>query len=229
TAMKFMWDCMGDRDSFNCEAISVFTDDFIDKVMTHGWYTSSQIPQCYLTFGVVSDAFKTHFTYIKTHYREVVVAQQRDPMKAKVGQNLKLQKLACLSRKGCLLKSHLKAVVDHPTLQKHICLVEYLGTQGVSSDASEDEHTRTIDYPHVCPQWRSLTLAMIMWQADEVIEENAKIPIGKQKKSGTQLHNRPHSNKFNNNAAAPPGLPCNCDDVKWLASLPSRTLKCLRI
>ncbi|KIO01519.1 hypothetical protein M404DRAFT_28563 [Pisolithus tinctorius Marx 270] len=101
--------------------------------------------------------------------------------------------------------------------------------QGVSSDESEDEHTRTIDYPRVYPRWRSLSLAMIMWQADEVIEENAKIPIGKRKKSGTQLRNRPHSNKFNDNAAAPPGLPCNCYDVKWLASLPSRTLKHLRI
>ncbi|KAI6143669.1 hypothetical protein BKA82DRAFT_3957168, partial [Pisolithus tinctorius] len=112
---------------------------------------------------------------------------------------------------------------------KHVRLVEYLGMQGVSSDESEDEHTRTIDYPRVYPRWRSLSLAMIMWQADEVIEENAKIPIGKRKKSGTQLRNRPHSNKFNDNAAAPPGLPCNCYDVKWLASLPSRTLKHLRI
>ncbi|KAI6146408.1 hypothetical protein BKA82DRAFT_106332, partial [Pisolithus tinctorius] len=128
-----------------------------------------------------------------------------------------------------LLKSCLDAMVDHPTLQKHVCLVAYLGMQGVSSDESEDEHTRTIDYPCIYPRWRSLSLAMIMWQADEVIEENAKIPIGKQKKSGTQLCNRPHSNKFNDNTAAPPGLPRNCYDVKWLASLPSRTLKCLRI
>ncbi|KIN95632.1 hypothetical protein M404DRAFT_165400 [Pisolithus tinctorius Marx 270] len=120
-------------------------------------------------------------------------------------------------------------MVDHPTLQKHVHLVEYLGMQGVSSDESEDEHTRSINHPCVYPQWRSLSLAMIMWQADEVIEENAKIPIDKWKKSGNQLCNCPHSNKFNNNATAPPGLPHNYYDVKWLASLPSLTLKCLRI
>ena len=98
--MGFMLDCSRDRHSlFNQEAISVFAEDFVDKVKNHGWYRTACIPERYQTFDIVSEAFKAHFAYIKTRYREVVVAPSKDPIQAKQKLNLKLQKSSRGSRK----------------------------------------------------------------------------------------------------------------------------------
>ena len=120
-------------------------------------------------------------------------------------------------------------MVDHPTLQQHLPLINDLGTQVISSDESEDETRRTISYPRVYPAWRSNQLAAILWQADDAAIANAEVTIGKQKKAGTQLRLRPHSRKVNDQAAAPPGLFRNCYDASWLASLRLRQRKELRI
>ncbi|KIO05585.1 hypothetical protein M404DRAFT_512253 [Pisolithus tinctorius Marx 270] len=120
-------------------------------------------------------------------------------------------------------------MAEHTSLQKHLPLVKHLGTQGISSDESEDEARRTINYPRVYPRWRSQKLAMLMWEADLAIVEFLSVAIGKRKRAGTQLRNRPHSDKFNDAAAAPPGLPVNCYDAAWLSSLHPRSKKLLRV
>ena len=98
--MEFMLDCSRDRNSlFNQEAISVFAEDFVDKVKNHGWYRTACIPERYQTFEIVSEAFKAHFAYIKTRYREVIVAPSKDLIQAKQKLNLKLQKSSRGSRK----------------------------------------------------------------------------------------------------------------------------------
>ena len=100
TSMEFMLDCSCDRHSlFNREAISVFSEDFVDKVRNHGWYRTACISERYQTFEVVAEAFKAHFAYIKTRYREVVVAPSEDLIRAKHKLNLKLQKSSRGSRK----------------------------------------------------------------------------------------------------------------------------------
>jgi len=60
----------------------------------------SCIPERYKTSEIVSEAFKAHFAYIKTHYREVVVMPSKDLIQAKQKLNLKLQKSLCGSRKS---------------------------------------------------------------------------------------------------------------------------------
>jgi len=128
-----------------------------------------------------------------------------------------------------LLKQRLPAMVDHPTLKVHVPLVKHVGAQVVSSDESEDETRRTISYPRVYPRWRSQQLSALLYQADVEVAANASIPIGTQKKAGTQLRNRPHSDKFNDDAPAPPGLPRNCYDTKWLSNLPQCVRKQLKV
>ncbi|KAI6118681.1 hypothetical protein EDD16DRAFT_1480697 [Pisolithus croceorrhizus] len=120
-------------------------------------------------------------------------------------------------------------MAENPKLRKHLPLVKYLGTQGISSDESEDEARRTISYPRVYPRWRSQQLSALMWEADLAILEFLSIMIGKRKKVGTQLRNCPHSAKFNDAAATPPGLPVNCYDAAWLSSLHPRSKKHLRV
>ena len=120
-------------------------------------------------------------------------------------------------------------MADDPTLQRHIPLVNYLSTQCVSSDKSEDETRRMIDYPRVYPRWRSRQLANILYKADAVAASNASIPIGMRKKAGTQLRSRPHSHKYNETAPAPPGLFRNCYDAEWLLGLPSHIQKQLKV
>ena len=115
TSMEFTLDCSRDRHSlFNREAISVFSEDFVDKVRNHGWYRTACIPERYQMFEVVAEAFKAHFAYIKTRYREVVVAPSEDPIWAKHKLNLKLQKSSRGSRKVCVRAMYIYFV--HPLI-----------------------------------------------------------------------------------------------------------------
>ncbi|KAI6110797.1 hypothetical protein EDD16DRAFT_1486061 [Pisolithus croceorrhizus] len=232
-----MVDCLRNRDSpFNQDAATVFAEDFLEKITRHSWYASAKIPERYHNHETIRTAFIAHLAYVKSRYREVVTAVDEDPDKARRATNARLQKSSRGSRKVRvsspylpffselspffqLLKMRLDAMADHPTLQRHLPLINDLGTQAMSSDESEDEVRRTISYPRVYPAWRSEQLAAILWQADDVAAANATVSIGKRKKAGTQLRLRPHSGKVNTAAAAPPGLPRNCYNASWLANL----------
>ena len=97
----FILDCSCPRDTtFNCVAIAIFTDNFLNKVNNNNWYALANIPKRYQNDDTVSCTFKDHFAYIKTWYREVVVAPADDPIKAKEDVMHKLQKSACTSWKG---------------------------------------------------------------------------------------------------------------------------------
>lgn len=120
-------------------------------------------------------------------------------------------------------------MVDDPELTKHVPLIQYLGTQGMSSDEFEDAQRRTISYPHIYPHWRSPQLAAILWKANTVSEMIRATPFGHRKKPGTQLHIRPHSHKYNETAPAPVGLPRNCYNPGWLSGLMERPRKVLRV
>ncbi|KAI6003347.1 hypothetical protein EDC04DRAFT_2908314 [Pisolithus marmoratus] len=128
-------------------------------------------------------AFLAHLTYVKARYREVVTAVDEDPEKARQAKNTHLQKSSRGSRKVCLLKMHLDAMANHPTLGQHLPLIKDLGTQAMSSDESEDKVRRTISYPHVYPAWCSDLLATLLWQADDVAAATATVPIGTWKKA----------------------------------------------
>ncbi|KAI6010236.1 hypothetical protein EDC04DRAFT_2906110 [Pisolithus marmoratus] len=214
---------------YNHKAFTVFTEDFLDKVNNHGWYASQTIPEQYCNFDIIYGAFKAHFTYIKSHYNEVIIAASKDPVKAKEDMKARLHKSSCTSRKVQLLKMHLDNMAECPKLQKHLPLVNYLGTQGISSDESKDKTRRMISYPHVYPHWCSQQLSALMWEADLAILEFLSVMIGRHKKAGTQLQNCPHSEKFNNAAAAPPGLPVHCYDATWLSLLHPHSKKQLRV
>ncbi|KAI6143934.1 hypothetical protein BKA82DRAFT_4179099 [Pisolithus tinctorius] len=206
TPTNFILDCARAKDTpYNREAFTVFAEDFLDKINNHGWYSSQTIPERYF------------------------VAPSENPVKAREDMKARLRKSSRTARKVRLLKLRLDAMAEHTSLQKHLPLVKHLGTQGISSDESEDEARRTINYPRVYPRWRSQKLAMLMWEADLAIVEFLSVAIGKRKRAGTQLRNRPHSDKFNDAAAAPPGLPVNCYDAAWLSSLHPRSKKLLRV
>ncbi|KAI6039532.1 hypothetical protein EDC04DRAFT_2603095 [Pisolithus marmoratus] len=230
TPTNFIIDCAHGKDTpYNHKVFTVFADDFLDKVNNHGWYTSQTIPEQYCKFDIIYGAFKAHFTYIKSRYNEVIIAPSKDPVKAKEDVKARLHKSSHTSRKVWLLKMCLDAMAEHPKLWKHLPLVKYLGTQGISSDESKDEARRTISYPHMYPRWRSQQLSVLMWEVDLAILEFLSITIGKHKKAGTQLHNCPHSAKFNDAAAAPPGLPMNCYNAAWLSLLLLCSKKHLRV
>ncbi|KIK22684.1 hypothetical protein PISMIDRAFT_101946, partial [Pisolithus microcarpus 441] len=230
TATDFMVDCLHNRDLlFNQDAATVFAEDFLEKITRHSWYASAKIPERYCNHETIRTAFIAHLAYVKSRYREVVTAVDEDPDNARRATNARLQKSSRGSRKVRLLKMRLDAMADHPTLQRHLPLINDLGTQAMSSDESEDDVRRTISYPRVYPAWRSQQLATILWQADDVAAANAAVSIGKCKKVGTQLRLCPHSTKVNTAAAALPGLPRNCYNTSWLANLIPRQVKALRV
>ncbi|KAI6014652.1 hypothetical protein EDC04DRAFT_2904031 [Pisolithus marmoratus] len=228
TPTNFTVDCARAKDMpYNCKAFMVFAEDFLDKVNNHGWYSLQTIPEWYCNFDVIYGAFKMHFAYIKSCYNDVIVAPSKDPVKAKEDMKARLCKSSCTSRK--LLKMHLNAMAEQPKLQKHLPLVKYLSTQGMSSDESEDETRRMISYPHVYPCWHSQQLSALMWEANLAILEFLSVMIGKHKKAGMQFWNCPHSDKFNDVAATPPRLPVNCYNPAWLSLLHPHSKKELRV
>ncbi|KIO07668.1 hypothetical protein M404DRAFT_391095 [Pisolithus tinctorius Marx 270] len=230
TPTNFILDCACAKDTpYNHKAFTVFAEDFLDKINNHGWYSLQTIPEQYCNFDIIYGAFKAHFSYIKSRYNDFIVAPSKNLVKAREGMKARLQKSSHTAWKVQLLKLHLDAMAEHTSLQKHLPLVKHLGTQGISSDESEDEVRRMINYPHVYPRWRSQKLAMLMWEVDLVIVEFLSVAIGKHKRAGTQLQNCPHSDKFNDAAAAPPGLPVNCYDATWLSSLHPHSKKLLRV
>ncbi|KAI6106331.1 hypothetical protein EDD16DRAFT_1490952, partial [Pisolithus croceorrhizus] len=77
--------------------------------------------------------------------------------------------------------------------------------------------------------WHSSQLASLLWKADDVAATNVSIQIGKCKKSGTQLQICPHTDKVNEEAAAPPGLPHNCYDTTWLGKLSQQQRRELQV
>ncbi|KAI6158393.1 hypothetical protein EDD17DRAFT_1763931 [Pisolithus thermaeus] len=116
TATDFMVDCLRNRDSpFNQDAATVFAEDFLEKITRHSWYASAKIPERYHNHETIRTAFIAHLAYVKSRYREVVTAVDEDPDKARRVMNARLQKSSRGSRK--LLKMHLDAMADHPTLQ----------------------------------------------------------------------------------------------------------------
>lgn len=229
TPANFMVDCLRPRNSpFNRNAANVFTEDFLDKVVNHSWYAKANIPIRYREFEAVYDGFMSHLTTIKSHFKELL-AEEEDQAKAKQRKDLRLQRSARNSRKIRLFKLRLDIIANDAPLRRHLPFVKGLGSQGMSSDESEDENTRTISYPRVYPAWRSGQLAALLWKVDDVAATNVSVQIGKRKKSGTQLRVRPHSDKVNAEAAAPPGLPRNCYDAAWLEKLSQRQRRELRV
>ncbi|KIK31326.1 hypothetical protein PISMIDRAFT_86043 [Pisolithus microcarpus 441] len=225
TPTNFMVDCSRPRNSpFNRDAARIFAEDFLDKIANHSWYAKANIPARYQKYEAIYEGFMSHLATVKFHFR-VLLAEDEDQAKAKEKKDLWLQKAARNSRKIRLFKLRLDTIANDSSLKRHLAFVQDLGSQGMSSDESEDENARTISYLRVYPAWRSRQLGSLLWNVDDVAATNASVPIGKQKKSGTQLHVRPHSDKVNKEAAAPPGLPHNCYDTAWLAKL-SQQQKC---
>jgi len=114
TPTQFMLDCSHNRDTpFNQSVITVFAEDFLDKVENYFWYSSAKIPQWYHNIDTIEAAFKAHFSYIKTHYREVMVAPSKDPIQAKQAINLKLQSSSHGSRKArvCTQWFHISVIL----------------------------------------------------------------------------------------------------------------------
>ncbi|KIJ59344.1 hypothetical protein HYDPIDRAFT_170843 [Hydnomerulius pinastri MD-312] len=204
---------------FNCEAIQVFSRDFLDKVTRDSWYSKPPIPQRYCNIEVIVDCFHDHLKYIKGRYNHCVVAMNKDPVVAKAGKE----------KKARLFKWHLEAVAEDSRFTKHRRLLEALGTQGMSSDESEDESRRSSQYPHMYPSWRSRRLSSLLWQLNPVVDKMHSTPIGTHKRPGSQMQVRPHTQNCNIKAAAPVGLPRNCYDAQWLSGLSTKRIVSLKM
>lgn len=92
---------------FNQDAATVFAEDFLDKVVNHSWYASAKIPECYHEHETIHMAFIAHLAYVKSRYKELVVAVNKDPVEARKVTNIRLQKSSHGSRKVHVSSSHL--------------------------------------------------------------------------------------------------------------------------
>ena len=110
TPTDFRVDCLRHRNSrFNRDAATVFAEDFLEKVVNHSWYASANIPDRYREHETIRAAFISHLAYVKSRYKELVVAVDEDPVQAKKAINAHLQKSSRGSRKVRVSLSHLSS------------------------------------------------------------------------------------------------------------------------
>ncbi|KAH7918971.1 hypothetical protein BV22DRAFT_1051388 [Leucogyrophana mollusca] len=218
SSTNFRVDLSRDRNTpFNLEACSVFAKDFYDKVVNDQWYSRPAIPERYRDVDTIELAFYNHLRYIKERYTQ---------MRAPKGVNEKrLQKSSRGTRKRRLYKDRLEAVTQSDSLSKHASLLEAVRAQGMSSDESDREDgedgkkAKSNSFSRVYPAWRSSQLAGFLWHLDNVVAANRAPLVGTRKRPGAAARLRPHSQKINKDAPAPPGLPRNCYERDWLASV----------
>lgn len=93
-----------------------------------------------------------------------------------------------------------------------------LGGQRASSDETDPGFTPKA-FRRVKPAWRSADLQGFLWQLD-VVRSRDRVPmIGHRSVVGPEHHARHPSDLQNPNSPAPPNLPQNCYDQKWLKTL----------
>jgi len=101
-------------------------------------------------------------------------------------------------------------------LKEHLKLLEALGSAGMSSDESTIElSTNQLTYTVVKPEWRHPDLHNWLRVFDQLHLRN-HINSWSVDKRGTFPHIRALSQKVRKKAHAPPGLPINAYDPKWL-------------
>lgn len=109
-------------------------------------------------------------------------------------------------------------------------MLSAVNTQGVSSDESEADCTSPRkSFVRVSPEWRSFELQGFMWALDKVIERDRKPRVGHRSIRGAEPRQRKFGSTTNPDAVAPPGLPRNCYDVKWVESLTQKQIRLLEV
>ncbi|KAM6491156.1 hypothetical protein JOM56_013395, partial [Amanita muscaria] len=182
---------------FNTEAQDIFIEDFLQAVQVRRWYSEQEIPEQLLTYEVVMNALATHLKHVWRIYKE---ESSRNPEQVRKARQLRSARNRTLARHGDLL-----------------CRI---GTEGISSDESDNEHHPVV-YRRVSPAWRSFELQNFLWRLDELIFEASKNPINTNHRIGPGQRNRHRAFgiKVNRNSIAPTNLPINCYNSDWLQGL----------
>ena len=103
-------------------------------------------------------------------------------------------------------------------LRKHVGLLDALGVNGMSSDESAvDADTNRVAYTIVKPSWRHSLLHNWLKVFDQLHHRN-HINSWSTDKRGAFAHIRTGSHKVHKTVHAPPRLPVNAYDPKWLES-----------
>ena len=103
-------------------------------------------------------------------------------------------------------------------LRKHIDVLDALGVDGMSSDESSfDPHTSQPTYTIVKPSWRHPDLHDWLRVFDQLHHRN-HVHSWSLDKCGAFTHIRAGSQKIHQTVHAPPRLPVNAYDPKWLES-----------
>ncbi|KAI6125169.1 hypothetical protein EV401DRAFT_2207616 [Pisolithus croceorrhizus] len=212
TANDFRLDLSRDCSTlFNRTAMEIFAADFYQKVTLDNWYNSLPIPARYLQVDIINDCFYYHLKHVKSRYKHFVIDMALNSEAARAKEDKRLQKVSRGVRKVRLYKWRLNAIAEDPHLSRHKCLLEALGTQGMSSDESDTEvpgSSRPTTYPRIYPKWCSQQLSAFLWKIDVIVEKIHASPVGRCKRGGNPLRIRPHS--------------------KWLDSLPVRSKAALK-
>jgi len=103
-------------------------------------------------------------------------------------------------------------------LRKHIDVLDGLGVDGMSSDESSfDPHTSQPTYTVVKPSWRHPDLHDWLKVFDQLHHQN-HVNSWSLDRHGAFTHIRAGSQKIHQTVHAPPRLPVNAYDPKWLES-----------
>ncbi|KAH9037590.1 hypothetical protein EDB85DRAFT_1888287 [Lactarius pseudohatsudake] len=117
-----------------------------------------------------------------------------------------------------LFQHHREIAKYYSPLTKHLGLLDTLGVNGMSSDESAvDADTTRVTYTIIKPSWRHSLLHNWLKVFDQLHHQN-HINSWSTDKHGTFAHIHTGSHKVHETVHAPPHLPINAYDPKWLES-----------
>ncbi len=218
TTAGFMIDIAGDPKSpWNVSAGRTFTDYFIEKTRR------DDTPEMR---RAVEMAFDTRIRSLKSRWKRDML-----PQAAKVAERSKhsrrqrkYQVRFRISNPGMclpvlqLFQRRREITKLYDPLKKHLGVLDALGVDGMSSDeSSSDPHTGQTTYTVVKPGWRHPDLHHWLKVFGELHHRNRANGCILDKR-GTFTHIRVGSQKIRQTSRAPPDLPLNAYDPRWLES-----------
>ncbi|KAI9436770.1 hypothetical protein BJY52DRAFT_1130363, partial [Lactarius psammicola] len=202
TAADFMVDLVGGPKSpWNVSAGRVFTDYFIEKT------GRDDMPEMR---KAVEKAFTNRVKSLKSQWKKDALSQT-----AKAAERSKHSRK---QRKYQLFQRRRETAKLYSPLGRHIDVLDALGVDGMSSDESSfDPHTSQPIYTLVKPSWRHPDLHDWLKVFDQLHHRN-HVNSWSLDKRGAFTHIRAGSQKIRQTVHAPPHLPVNAYDPKWLES-----------
>ncbi|CDO77466.1 hypothetical protein BN946_scf184881.g10 [Trametes cinnabarina] len=211
--------------ALNKEARQVFIDKYL-KSVAGGAYLSNPTPPHLLTPETIGEVLDNHMTYCRQRWRRSV-----KPLDGDVAEQ-RAKRSAQRSRQRTLHESRIVTLRRHGH-RRHLrlfALLEPVHMSGDETDGPEKKHPSV--FRITIARWQSEAFRNFLWAIDAQYRADWEHPRERRRTPGNEPRVRVLPAGGTDSATecvAPIGLPRNCYDEGWLASLSAPTVRELDI